>query len=73
MGKFVIEITETLSKIVVVQAKNSQEAKRKVMEEYYDYESIVLSADNSEVRTEFSDETEEYDEEDLNKMPVEVE
>lgn len=51
MGKFVVRVTEMLTRTVVVQAENSQEAKRKVMEEYYDYETIVLNADNSDVDT----------------------
>lgn len=73
MGKFVVRVTEMLTRTVVVQAENSQEAKRKVMEEYYDYETVVLTADNSDVDTAFTDDTKNYSKEDLDKMPVEVE
>lgn len=70
-SKRAIKITETLTKVVIVDADSYEEAKREVMDEYYKC-NIELNADNSAVDVEFSDDTEEYinifGEEEFNKM-----
>ena len=68
MKTFYISITETLNKIVEVQAESSEEALRKAEDAYYN-EEIVLDSDDF-VDTDFNDETEEtINSYDLGGMP----
>ena len=57
MKTYYISVTETLNKIVEVQAENSEEALRKAEDAYYNGE-IELDY-NDMVDTNFNDETEE--------------
>ena len=57
MKTFYISVTETLNKIVEVQAESSEEALRKAEDAYYNGE-IELDY-NDMVDTDFNDETEE--------------
>ena len=57
MKTYYISVTETLNKIVEVQAESSEEALRKVEDAYYNGEIVLDSEDF--VDTDFNDETEE--------------
>ncbi|MCD7808701.1 MAG: DpnD/PcfM family protein [Erysipelotrichaceae bacterium] len=43
--KFIVEITETLQKQIIVEAKNNDEAVKEVEEKYHS-EEIILDEDN---------------------------
>ncbi len=43
--KYIVEITETLQKQIIVEAKNKDEAVKKVEEKYHN-EEIILDEDN---------------------------
>lgn len=57
MGKFEVEITETLQKVVEVEADNSEDAVELVMDNYYHAEDseYILTADNSNVQAQFKE------------------
>ena len=57
MKTFYISVTETLKRIVEVQANDKYDAIQKVSDAYHD-EQIVLDSDDY-IDTEFNDETEE--------------
>ena len=57
MKTYYISVTETLNKIVEVQAESSEEALRKAEDAYYNGEIVLDSEDF--VDTDFNDETEE--------------
>ena len=57
MKTFYISVTETLNKIVEVQAESSEEALQKAEDAYYNGEIVHDSEDL--VDTDFNDETEE--------------
>ena len=68
MKTYYISITETLNKIVEVQAESSEEALRKAEDAYYNGEIVLDSEDF--VDTDFNDETEEtINNYDLGGMP----
>ena len=45
MKEYVVYVTETLGKKVIVKAENSQEAVNKVSDQYYN-EEIILTSDD---------------------------
>lgn len=59
--KYAVEIKETLSKIVIVEAPDYGTAEQMVYDAYRD-EEIILTADNSAVDMELSDFSASYDE-----------
>lgn len=46
MAKFKVRITETLVKEVEVEASDRNTARTMVQDDYYEYQTIVLSADD---------------------------
>lgn len=60
MEKFVISITESLKRSIVVEAKTSYEAIERVQNLYHNGR-IVLVDEDSTPYTEFTDETDEHD------------
>ena len=59
INKYVVEVKETLSRLVVVDAVNYIDAQRQISKAYFDTD-LQLNADNSDVEIEYSDYTDDY-------------
>ena len=70
LSKFAIEITETASKTVIVEAETEEEAINKVRDAYYDAD-IVLDADNANIDAEFNNVSTFYDDIENEEVTVE--
>ena len=69
--KYAIEIEETLSKTIIVEADSEQEA-LSLVEDAYDSEAIVLDADNSNFTREFRNATNTYHPKDLAAAEIDL-
>lgn len=58
--KFVVEIKETLTRNITVCGVNSYEEAERYIRDRYKKCEIILNADNSNVITEFSDNTDNF-------------
>ena len=52
MKTYRVEITETLQRIVYIDAKSAEEAKRNVEEQYYDEKIVLDSSDYQDTEIE---------------------
>ena len=59
LNKYVVEVKETLTRLVVVEAVNYNDAQHQVSKAYHDTD-IKLNAHNSDIEIEYSDYTDEY-------------
>ena len=75
MKKYAVEMKETYTRTIIVEAEDYLEAEDKVADAYYDGR-IILDGDNSAIDVELQNDTENYIEifgkEDFEKMAVEI-